>query len=106
MDFDKFTTEFKAIFRELFPVITSEGWKDKADWSDEERAELNKFMKLVDKLFNDKLARPYNRTIWDGVKDGSVSKTIEPLRKETVRDGTAKAVPTADDIMEAVEANL
>ena len=101
IDFGELTAHFGEIFVPLFPAISQETWTDK-DWTPEQKLALNTFMKLVDDLFNDKLCRQYNRTIWNGHKSGKVAKTLEPLRAETVRkNGADKTAPDAAAIFAA-----
>jgi hypothetical protein len=99
-EFTEFTTYVREMFVSLFPVISSEEWAG-SDWTPEQRAELNKFMHLLNNVYNDKLRRAYDATIWAGHKSGKVATTLEPVRKETVRGDAAKKVaPTADALFD------
>jgi hypothetical protein len=112
IDFTALTAKFGELFVPLFPVITNESWIDSSDddWTPEQVMALNAFMFLVDDLFNDKLVRQYNRTIWAGHKNGKVAKKpaangIDPLRAETVRKGSTDA-PDATAIFAAASAKV
>ena len=107
IDFTALTASFGELFVPLFPVITNESWIDSADddWTPEQVSALNALMFLVDDLFNDKLVRQYNRTIWVGHKNGKVSKDLKPLRAETVRKGTTEA-PDAAAMFAAASAKV
>lgn len=111
-DFATLTSYVRAIFIALFPVTASEEWTAQAKtledgtvegWTDEQRKDFNKFMHLLNDVYNDKLRRPYDRTIWNGHKSGKVVKSLEPVRAETVRKDSAKSEPvSADNIFDAL----
>ena len=112
VDFVKLTNNVREIFVALFPVISSEEWVNPSKtledgtvegWTDEQRKDLNKFMHLLNDVYNDKSRRPYDRTIWNGHKSGKVVKTLEPVRAETVRKDSAKSEPvSADNIFDTL----
>ena len=101
-DFTQLTSNVREIFVALFPVVSSEGWTN-SDWTDEQRVELNKFIHLLNDVYNDKLRRPYDRTIWNGHKSGKVVKSLEPVRQETVRkDAKSTEAVTPDNIFDSL----
>ena len=101
MDYDVLLAAVRALFTGLFPAIASAEW---TTWEMDDQVKLNKLMHVANDVYNDKLRRAYDRTIWDGHKSGKVAKSLEPVRQETVRKGTdaSKPAPTAEDIFASI----
>ena len=99
----------KGIFVDLYPVIYSAEWKN---WPMEDQVKLNQLMRKIDNVFqgDDKgkngLRPKYDKTIWEGHDDGTVSADIESVRTRRAEGsnppGRKPVVKTTDEIFDSL----
>ena len=112
IDTTVYLANLKAMFIELFPIVSSEEWTawvgaevtalDGTVTTTDPKGDLNKLMHAIDKMFNDKLRPTYDRTIWNGHKSGKVSQELRPVRAATIKADSVKPVPTAEELFDSL----
>ena len=97
------TTETQSIivslFMEIDPVVSSESWKT---WEIPQQIELANFLASLTKV-NTAIRSSFDSTVWKGHRDGTVDKTVKPVRAESSRVKDAGTKSTADKLKELLK---